>query len=261
MRSAAAHRNENFIGIEQDWQRINKAIRRISRDQLTNVRLLAVDAFVAFQRLFNPKTVDQVYCLFPCPWPKKKHIKHRLFSNEFLKLVNSRLIDQGSLKIVTDFLPYRDWILEQESQSGFRVHSKVVPVQYDTKYERKWADLGQRDFFELQLIKEKHISIPVQEDMTIKEYLVETFNPERFHFLEQHSAITVVFKDLFFDSDRDHAMVHLIVSEGHLLQHVWVTIAKFDKHWVIRPTEGHPFIPTLGVAKALDLVKESCLRI
>ena len=67
----------NYIGIEQNWGRIYKALKKIRQiyessddDQcLKNIKILDVDAFVAFERLFFEKSIDNIYSLYPCPWP------------------------------------------------------------------------------------------------------------------------------------------------------------------------------------------------
>ena len=92
--------------------------RSVSGGKLENVRLLKIDARVAFERLFLPQTIDHIHCLFPCPWPKKGHVKHRLFSNVFLKLINSRLKQKGQVKIVTDFCLTGEWVRGEIEGSG-----------------------------------------------------------------------------------------------------------------------------------------------
>ena len=137
-----AHPRRDYVGIELNWERICKTLTRITaerqRGKLENVRLLKIDARVAFERLFLPQTIDHIPLPFPCPWPKKGHVKHRLFSNAFLKLMNSRLKQKGRVKIVTDFLPYREWVLGEIDGSGFEAAVNSTEARYDTKFERKW---------------------------------------------------------------------------------------------------------------------------
>jgi len=145
----------NFVGIERDWKRLKKALNTIGRinavqpacDVIKNIRVIQVDAVIALERLFEPKSIDQIYSLFPCPWPKKRHIKHRLFSKDFFKLLNSRLKDQGSIKIVTDYYPYSVWLHQEAQGQGFDIKTKTIDPQFDTKFERKWCLEGQREFF------------------------------------------------------------------------------------------------------------------
>ena len=77
---------------------------------MDNIRIMRLDATVVLEKFFQEKSIDHMYCLFPCPWPKKKHTKYRLFSNSSLRLINSRLKSNAELIIVTDFFPYSKWI-------------------------------------------------------------------------------------------------------------------------------------------------------
>ena len=94
IRKAFEHPERNFIGIEVHWERIARTMKTIMRlqlrkpDALRNIRILDVDALFALEYFFKPESIDHAYILFPCPWPKKKHIRNRLFSTEFLRLLN-----------------------------------------------------------------------------------------------------------------------------------------------------------------------------
>ena len=84
VRTAQTQPQRNFVGIEQQWERVYKTLKKVNRSEIDNVRVLLVDAWVALERLFLPRSIERIYCLFPCPWPKKEHAKHRLFSQSFL---------------------------------------------------------------------------------------------------------------------------------------------------------------------------------
>jgi len=261
IRSALAHPRRDHVGIELNWERICKTLTRITaerqQDGLKNIRLLKIDARVAFERLFLPETIDGIYCLFPCPWPKKGHIKHRLFSNAFLQLLNSRLKRKGKVKIVTDFLPYREWILGEIEGSGFEVAANSVAARYDTKFERKWQKEGQREFYELNFTKTGSIAVPVREDTPLQAYQLKKFDPKRFYFQDQTGAISVIFKEILFDPLKQKAMVHVVASEEELTQHVWVTVMKKGKIWRVCKSDGQSVLPTPAVARAIELVYET----
>jgi len=263
MRMAQESPDRDFIGIEQHWERICKTLRVMTRGQSSasglfeNIRVLRVDARVVFERLFASKSIDIVYCLFPCPWPKKGHIKNRLFNNNFLRLLNNRLKKGGTVRIVTDFYPYFEWVLAEVKGAGFRVETAAVQPQYDTKFERKWRDEGQEEFFKLDLFKKRHIEVPVQKDIALKNYTLNKFDINRLQLRDEKGKISVIFKDTVFDRDKQKVMIHSLIAEEHLTQHFWITIAKKQKTWRIARTEGQNFFPTPGIAKALALVYEA----
>jgi len=263
MRMARQMPGHNFVGIEQHWQRIYKTLKAITREPcagegiIENIRILNVDARVCFERLFAPKSIEAVYCLFPCPWPKKSHIKHRIFSNSFLKLTNSRLKPHGTLKIVTDFQPLRNWILDQINRTGFQIIEKQVSTHYDTKFERKWREEGQEKFFELNLTKKRHINVPVKEDVPLKNYVLNEFNADHLQLNDTKGKTSVIFKNKIFDKEDQKMMIHTIVAEDYLTQHFWITITKKQNQWSIAKSEGQNFFPTAGIAMALELVYQA----
>ncbi|MFA5089100.1 MAG: tRNA (guanosine(46)-N7)-methyltransferase TrmB, partial [Candidatus Omnitrophota bacterium] len=243
VRTAKENPGRHFVGIEQHWERTYKTLGRIAREDIANVRVLLVDAALAFERLFSPLTIDNIYCLFPCPWPKKRHVSHRLFSREFLRLLNSRLVKKGQLKIVTDFLPYRDWILEQIERTGFSKETKEIQPQYGTKFERKWLEEGQKEFYQLRLIKERHIRVPLKEDVQLRTYSLDNFNAQNFTMEDDRDGEEkVIFKEFLYDGKREKAMVYLVVAEKDLTQHLWVAIAHGSDRWYVCPAEGNRFI-------------------
>ncbi|MCK5179659.1 MAG: tRNA (guanosine(46)-N7)-methyltransferase TrmB [Candidatus Omnitrophica bacterium] len=263
MRMAQESPERNFIGVEQHWKRICKTLRVMTKSQSSapetfkNVRILRVDARVVFQRLFAPRSIDTVYCLFPCPWPKKGHVKHRLFNNGFLRLLNNRLKKSGTIRIVTDFYPYFQWVLAQAQGAGFCAETATVRPQYDTKFERKWRDEGQEEFFKLDLFKKRHIEAPVKKDIVLKSYTLNEFDFDRLQLKDETGKVSVIFKDKVFDRGQQKVMVHAIVAEEHLTQHFWSAIVKNEKTWRIARAEGQNFFPTPGIAKALELVYEA----
>ncbi len=200
--------------------------------------------------------IDRVFALFPCPWPKERHTKHRLFSRAFLKLVNSRLTLQGELQIVTDDDTYGNWVKQQSTGTGFVFDRHTVAGRSSTKYERKWQAQGQQFFYQLSLYKQRPMSIPVREDKELQVHRVQTFDPEQFHPTDQQGVITIKFKDLIYDHKQMRAMQRVYITEDNLGQDVWIDIAQSDDGWVIRPARGYAFIPTEGVQQALHLIHD-----
>jgi tRNA (guanine-N7-)-methyltransferase len=257
VRLAQTHPERNFVGLELKWASIQKALRNIAQANVGNVRLLQADARVAFDRLFLPQSLHRVYALFPDPWPKKRHAKHRLFSHSFLKLINSRLINGGEARIITDYQPYSNWILEQAPDTGFQAFCKPIPPRFGTKYESKWHEKGQREFYELQLLKREHVEIPLKEDKPLKTYHLEHFDPDRFQPADERGDTVVEFKEFFYDPKYQKGMVLVVVAEENLTQHFWIEVGKGRQRWYIRPAKGCGVVPTVGAQRALELVREA----
>lgn len=265
LRKAQESPEINFIGIEYNWERIYKTIKSIdrinrSKAQLNNIRILRLNAWAAFERLFQEQSVQHIYSLFPCPWPKKSHIKHRLFSREFLQLLNNRLHAGGTLQIVTDYFPYFEWIKEQNDPIYFFLQEDGIKPRFGTKFERKWLEEGQEEFFELNLLKNQHIHCRVKEDVELKSYQLKNFSPEKFTFEDVKGDVAVVLKDRLYDSEKQQLLLRVIVSEQHLIQNFWAMIRKNKDFWRLCKMEGQHFFPTPGINKALESIYLSAVK-
>ncbi len=261
MQLAESYPDRNIIGIEKNIERICKTLlaidnkkRQNKNSQMGNIRIIEIDATLAFQKLFNQQCIDNIYSLFPCPWPKTAHAKHRLFSNAFLKLINNRLKPQGRLKIITDFLPYQKWIIEQAKGCGFSINNRITHAGYNTKFEQKWRQAGQKEFFETELTKKRHIILAGQEKIMLRVYQIKQFKAENFHLYDKTGKISVIFKEIIFDKKRQKAVVRTIVAEDNATQHFWIAIEKKTKYWHIYKAEGQNIFPTPGIALALEMV-------
>lgn len=254
---ALKHPEKRYLGIEFDQKRVQKILSRVVLAGCENIRLLTVDAHVVFEQFLIPSSIARVYCLFPDPWPKRRHIKQRLLSSDFFRLVNNRLVNGGEFKIVTDFRPYVEWIISQIERTGFRMEVKTVPARYDTKFERKWRQKGQNEFIELSLRKEKHVSIPVKRTIPMKTFCISHFDPENFSLSNVAGKSPIIFKELLFDPKKKKALVRLIITEGKFIQNIWVAIIYKRNAWSIQLAQGCPCLFTEGVNRALELVHQA----
>ena len=166
-------------------------------------------------------------------------------------------MDNGELLIVTDDLPYFDWMQSQLPRTGFEAHPEIIPPRFSTKYERKWQELGQNQFYQLRLIKRRHIEIPVKEDVSLRTYHVEHFDPEHFNLSRARGKIIVEFKEVLYDQVQQKGMVRSVVEEDNFVQNFWIELVKREKGWIIQPAKGCGIISTSGVQRALDLVRDA----
>lgn len=254
---AADSPERDFVGVELMWESVKRALRRVAKGGLTNVAVLEAPAHMVLEWAFAPASIDRAYCLFPCPWPKERHERHRLFTTDFLRILNSRLVDGGTTVVVTDFLPYRDWLREQIPGSGFEATEREVPARHGTKYEKKWRELGQERFFELLLTKREPTGFPHREEREMRIHTLDRFDPARFEPRGVSGELTVRFKESLYDPDRRKGMVRVFVGEPGLKQEFWIEIVREGEGtWKVRPAHGCSILPTAGAQKALDLVKE-----
>lgn len=103
---AEAHRDQLCIGIDIVLDRIDRAERKRKRAQLANLRFLRADARDFLAALPAGMRFAAIYMLFPDPWPKRRHHKHRLLDPGFLDAVAQRAGQGARFYFRTDYKPY-----------------------------------------------------------------------------------------------------------------------------------------------------------
>jgi tRNA (guanine-N7-)-methyltransferase len=103
---AVQHPERNFIGIERLLGRLRKLERKGRRLNLTNLRLMRVEAAYFLEWLLPPQSIQALHIYFPDPWPKRKHLRHRLINEHFPKLASHALRAGGSVYLRTDNADY-----------------------------------------------------------------------------------------------------------------------------------------------------------
>ncbi len=143
---ASRHGETNFLGVERAGKYYRKAVRRLVRTELPNVRLLRADGMDVLQRWITPRSIGALYVLFPDPWPKKRHQKRRLFRPEFLVLAHRALTPEGELRVATDHPEYGRAIRELLGSHGHlfeeRSWAADAPDRLPTHYALKWQRQG-----------------------------------------------------------------------------------------------------------------------
>ena len=101
--------------------------------------------------------------------------------------------------MVTDHEPYLHWVLTQVPGMGLNAQWETIAPRFSTKYERKWCETGQQEFYDLRLRKTTHVARPLKEDATLQTHRLEHFDPTHFVPGTRHGAITVTCKELLYD--------------------------------------------------------------
>lgn len=146
---AAAHPDENFVGLDLAGKFLRKAATKALRDERANVRFLITDAKAALFELFEHESLAAVYVNFPDPWPKASHEKRRHFEPFFMALLEDRLAVGGLMYLATDVEEYAEQAYEALSRSEILENAYPERWLHDrgwsdmqTRYERKWRDEG-----------------------------------------------------------------------------------------------------------------------
>lgn len=144
-----------IIGVELYQPGVGSAAHQVDAASLTNVRIIEQPAQTLLDQL-PAALLDEVRIYFPDPWPKKRHFKRRLIQPEFLAQLARVLVDQGVVKLATDWSPYADWIRECfANHEGFALRRDVsrehtqphsndegTQARPTTKFERRGERLG-----------------------------------------------------------------------------------------------------------------------
>lgn len=163
---AERHKESKFIGCDYYLNGIASTVIKITEKELSNVSLFNGDAIKLLNKIPN-KSLYEVYLLYPDPWPKVRHLKRRFISDQNLRLLASKLIDGGALKVVTDsdiyFTHIKSVVLTQKISKIFSFKgadfSQPWKDWYSTKYEEKAKKAGRRSYYMVlkKIIVNSHI--------------------------------------------------------------------------------------------------------
>ena len=103
---AARHPQINLLGVERLLGRLRKIDRKGRRAGLANLRCLRMEAWYFLEYLLPRHSAQAIHVYFPDPWPKRKHRKHRLINEQFVKTARQALASAGSIWLRTDDADY-----------------------------------------------------------------------------------------------------------------------------------------------------------
>ena len=146
---ATAQPHNMHIGIDVYRPGIGRLLIELNRLDVDNVKIIVGDAMESFRIFFKENSVSDVMIYFPDPWPKKRHHKRRLITEDFLKEIVFYLSKNGNLYISTDCEHYAEDILTLiesenllENVAGYCSYAQQQFRVAPTKYELRGLRLG-----------------------------------------------------------------------------------------------------------------------
>lgn len=141
---AEAHRGINFIGIERLLGRVRKLEKKANRAGLANLRILRLEASYIVRYLLPDKAVRAVHIYFPDPWPKRRHWKNRLITEEFTRDLERSLEPGGTVYLRTDNQDYFNQMLESFGKNPHyrKVETPPALLEFKTDFEREFNKKG-----------------------------------------------------------------------------------------------------------------------
>lgn len=133
--------HQNWIAVEKDFVRARKIWTRIFRMNLSNLFVVLGDALTFTQFYLPSHCISEVYINFPDPWPKRRHIKHRIIQPEFVEELSRVVQPGGFVTLVTDDISFSEWTVQKFVgwKNGF------PPEGFTTE----WPDFGSSFFYSL----------------------------------------------------------------------------------------------------------------
>jgi tRNA (guanine-N7-)-methyltransferase len=141
-----------FLGFEPFINGASRVIKEIKEKAIKNIRIYPGDVHDLLE-FFQDSAFNEIWILFPDPWPKKKHHKRRIINQDFLSLVSSKLKEKGNLIIATDHLDYSNWIIEHINKSEKFILKNADNIQefpndwIPSKYYQKATQKGLKPFY------------------------------------------------------------------------------------------------------------------
>ncbi|MGF1620214.1 MAG: tRNA (guanosine(46)-N7)-methyltransferase TrmB [Rhodomicrobiaceae bacterium] len=124
---AGEHPEIGLIGCEPFVNGVAKAVRGVDEAGLRTVRLYDDDARHLLDWL-PPASIGRVFVLFPDPWPKKRHRKRRILTDEGLALLARVMKPGAELRFATDIADYAEMVVEGiDASAQFESESGLLP--------------------------------------------------------------------------------------------------------------------------------------
>ncbi|MDQ8198689.1 tRNA (guanosine(46)-N7)-methyltransferase TrmB [Pelagicoccus enzymogenes] len=136
---AAAFPEKQCLGVDLIGDRIERAEKKVARAGTSNARFVRGEAFEVLDLMPDHVRLNEVFILFPDPWPKKRHWKNRLFSQKFLSELAKRCRLGVRCYFRTDHDPYFEWAEEVVAEQDLwsREHEFVWPFERETVFQNR----------------------------------------------------------------------------------------------------------------------------
>ena len=107
---AARFPQRGFIGVEPFINGVASLCRHIEERDLSNIRIWCDDVRLLLPAL-APAAFDEVFLLFPDPWPKARHARRRILAPPMLDMLMRTLRVGGEMLVASDDATAQSWAL------------------------------------------------------------------------------------------------------------------------------------------------------
>ncbi len=141
----------NWIAVERKFTRARKIWSKMKNHNLKNIFIVCGNAEDFSDHYLQEGSISEIYINFPDPWPKLRHVKHRLIKQPFVKMMARILKPGAAAYVVTDDLPYASQAIEemqkadQFSPAYEFPHYRNELENYGSSYfNRLWVEMGRK---------------------------------------------------------------------------------------------------------------------
>jgi tRNA (guanine-N7-)-methyltransferase len=118
---AAENPHIGLIGAEPFVNGVAKLLSQIEEHRLKNIRICDDDARYLVEKL-GFSTISRAFILYPDPWPKARHLKRRIISDQLVAELARVLKPGAEFLFASDIPHYAAWTLE---------HLALLPERHD----------------------------------------------------------------------------------------------------------------------------------
>jgi tRNA (guanine-N7-)-methyltransferase len=135
---AQAHPAERCVGIDLIGERVDRALRKKDRARLSNLEFFRAEAGLFLETLPPRIRIRRAFVLFPDPWPKARHHKHRIIRAEFLHALARHAAADCRLYFRTDFVPYFKAGCDVIGRhADWKIIEEAWPFEFETVFQNR----------------------------------------------------------------------------------------------------------------------------
>ena len=145
LREAQTDPGSVFLGIEISRKKCVKFCRKVARAGLNNVYCIQGDVRRVLGEMLAPRSVASFTILFPDPWPKRRHHKHRWIQEPTARQMANALRPEGRIVVATDYDEYAAQIGDLLAGAGLtrEFESREVPEEDRSLFAERFDRIGE----------------------------------------------------------------------------------------------------------------------
>jgi len=159
-RYASEFPEKSCFGVDICSARIERGQKKATRANLPNCHFVRAEAREFLHALPAEIAIDELWVLFPDPWPKKRHHKNRILQPAFFEAIAGRVGEGAKLYFRTDAVAYFDEV------AGFIPGLKtwqlapadtVWPMEHETVFQAR-----AETYHSLIAVRTSHPATPIE---------------------------------------------------------------------------------------------------